>query len=187
MAKKKGTVSKAAKGKFGYFLMLDGNDFYYNTKFKPKCGEGDIVGIEFTPKGDTRGQIQSVKVLEDNSGGYDKSNSESGGGSSSSGGGGSGGGRQDSIVWQSCQKVASWLLPVLIEQGAVISKGKPDEKLTQIMGQYDALTYRLFVEASDPRNGAAFKENADISDESGEDSEEEASDDDDWDDDDEWS
>ena len=87
MAKVKGTVTRAGKGKFSYFVQLDGNDFYYNTKFEPPCGEGDVVGIEFEQKGPSRGNIKKIKVLTDNSGGYSSSNSErkqqsSGGGSS---------------------------------------------------------------------------------------------------------
>jgi len=193
MSKIKGTVSRAGKSKFSYFIQLDGNDFYYNTKFEPKCGEGDVVGVEFKPQGDTRGQIKMIKVLEDNSGGYAKANSEkgddwggsSGGGSKKSSGGGGGGDRQDSIVWQHSQEMAISLASQLLAAEAYAVKGKPDEKRVQIEGLVDELTARLFSDALDPRNSTAFKDNKVISEDSGE--EESGGDDDGWSDDDEWS
>ena len=195
MAKKKGTVSKAAKGKFGYFLMLDGEDFYFNTKFEPKCGEGDIVGIEFDPKGDTRGQVKKITVLTDNSGGYSKSNSESNSSAGDSWGGGNSGGkaasgggeRQDSIVWQHSQEMAISLANLLVAQEAFALKGKPDAKRVQLEGLVDELTARLFTDALNPRSSNAFKTNADIEEDAGE----QADGEDEWgngdNDDDEWS
>jgi hypothetical protein len=187
MAKKKGTVSKAGKSKFSYFVQLDGDDFYYNTKFKPKCGEGDVVGIEYARQNDQRGQIKNLKVLEDNSGGYDSSNSEKSYDtpSTSKRSGGGGGDRQNSIIWQSCQKVASVLLQAEVAAGAVASKGNPDSKAAEIKGRFDELTVSLFEDASDPKNSQTYKDVKGIeSDASNDDTE---SDDDEWDDgDDDW-
>ncbi len=181
MARKKGTVTKAGQGKFSYFLQLDGNDFYYNTKFEPKCGEGDVVGIEYEPKGDSRGQIKNVKILEDNSGGYKKANSEQSSGDwkgdSSGGGKAAGGGdRQDSIIWQHSQEMAIHFADVLLEKEAFAIKGKPDEKRIQITGLVDELTTKFFNDASDPRKSEAFTTNSEI-DEDASGSEEE---DDEW-------
>lgn len=191
MAKIKGTVSKASKGKFGYFLMLDGNDFYYNTKFEPKCGEGDVVGIEYDPKGPTRGNVKRVQILEDNTGGYANANSESGGGggnfSSGSRGGGSssnaGGDRQDSIITQHSQEMAISAAALIISNDAYAIKGKPDEKRVQIEGLIDELTAKFFLQAEKPRDtvlkGAAEIE-ADAADTDDSDSDDSWSDDDEW-------
>lgn len=161
MARKKGTVTKAAKSRFGYFLQLDGDQFYYNTKFEPKCGEGDVVGLEFTPKGDNRGQITKVKIFENNSGGYAKSNSESsssgGGGRSYGGGSSNSGNRDDSIVWQHSQEMALSAASLLLAQDAYAVKGKPDEKRTQIEGLIDVLTYKFFADAKDPLKCDAYR------------------------------
>lgn len=159
MAKKKGVVSKAGKSKFGYFLMLDGEDFYYNTKFEPKCGEGDVVGVEFKQTGPSRGQINKVVVLTNNSGGYSSSNSErkGGGGGGFSGGGTGGSDRQDSIIWQSCQKVASSLVAAEVAAGALASKGNAESKAIEIKGRFDELTFLLFADASDPKNSKTYE------------------------------
>ena len=164
MAKIKGTVTKAGKSKFSYFIQLDGNDYYYNTKFKPKCGEGDVVGVEFMDKGGTRGQINKLVVLTDNSGGYDKSNSERGGGfgggdggGSPRGGAGTGGQRNESITWQSCQKVSAQLVQTLVQAGAVASKGNPESKRAEIEGAFDELTTKLFEAALNPKASEAYK------------------------------
>lgn len=190
MARKKGTVTKAGKSKFSYYLQLDGDGHYYNTKFKPKCGEGDVVGIEFTPKGETRSQISSIKVLEDNSGGYDASNSErafGGGGSNYKKGGGASDDRQDSIIWQSCQKAAAELVSAAVAAGAIASKGNPDSKAAELKGYFDERVVSLFRDASDPKNSPTYKDVMGIEqDAAGGDSWDDDSGDDSWDDDDEW-
>ncbi len=187
MAKIKGTVTKASKAKYGYFLMLDGNDFYFNTKFEPKCGEGDVVGIEYEQKGESRGQIKRVQVLEDNSGGYKSSNSESSyGGKSGGNGGASGGSRQDSIIWQSCQKVAASLVAAEVAAGSVASSGNANSKQQEIKGRFDELTVALFEDASDPKNSDTYATVKGIEKDAG--GEESSNDDgDEWSDDDEWS
>lgn len=186
MARVKGTVTKAAKGKFSYFILLDGNDFYYNTKFEPKCGEGDVVGIEYTPKGDTRGNITKLKVLEDNSGGYSASNSERSGGGAAAYARSGGGDRQDSIIWQSCQKVAAALVQAEVTAGSLASKGTADSKQKEIKGRYDELTVSLFEDACDPRNSSTFKEVKGIEEDASAPEPSNESDSDEWDDD-EWS
>lgn len=190
MARKKGTVTRAGKSKFSYYIQLDGDQHYYNTKFKPKCGEGDVVGLEFNKQNDQRSQIKSIKVLESNSGGYDSSNSERGtgsaGGSSRSN---SGGDRQDSIIWQSCQKVAAVLVEAEVAAGAVAAKGNPESKSAEIKGRFDELTVSLFEDASDPRKSKTYADVKGIEKDAGDDSGDgwdDAGDDDNWDDDDEW-
>jgi hypothetical protein len=175
--RKKGTVSRAGKSKFSYFLQLDGEDFYYNTKFKPKCGEGDVVGIEFDQKADNRGQVKNVKVFEDNSGGYDASNSESpqsgGGGGGSFGGSkpqsGGGGDRQDSIIWQHSQEMACRVADVLFAAGTLASKGNTESKREEILSTVDELTVRYFDDASNPKGCAAYKTVRGIQEDAGED------------------
>lgn len=169
MSKIKGTVSKAGKGKFSYFVLLDGNDFYYNTKFEPKCGEGDVVGIEFTPKGESRGQISKCVVLEDNSGGYAKANSETSGGAGSSGSGsrssnsgsgsnrGSGGDRNASIVCQHSQEMAIRTSEIILANEAFAVKGKADARFTQIVALIDTLTVKFYNDALDPEAAEFIK------------------------------
>ncbi len=67
MSRAKGKVARIGDGKFdSKYIMLDNKDgFYFNTKFDPKCGVGDVVGITYTPKGETRGNISKVEILED--------------------------------------------------------------------------------------------------------------------------
>lgn len=156
----KGTVTKAGKSKFSYFLMLDGNNYYYNTKFKPKCGEGDVVGIEYNDKGGNRGQITNVKIFESNSGGYDASNSErqgsfAGGQQRQSSGGGPD--RNEAITWQSCQKTAGAVVSALAAVGAIASKGNPESKRAEVEAAFDELTVRLFEDALNPRASKTFK------------------------------
>ena len=180
MARKKGTVTRAGKSKFSYFLQLDGDDFYFNTKFEPKCGEGDVVGIEYNKQNDQRGQVSKITVIDDNSGGYQKSNSErgSGGGGKSSGGGNDN--RQDSICWQSSRKDALVLTGILTSNDLVkIPKG--DKGRVVIEALIDEITVGYFKDALDPRSSKALKDMQEIEDDSKEDK-----DDDDWDDDDSW-
>ncbi len=153
MAKRKGTVSRVGKGQYSYFIQLDGDGFYFNTKYEPKCGEGDVVGIEFTKKDDKRGQIKNVTILEQNSSGYKASASNSGGGS---GGGGGGGDRQDSIVYQSSRKDAIVFVTLLLTNEAFAIKGKPEDMRVQLEELLDEITGRFFKDASDPRKSNAL-------------------------------
>ena len=150
----KGTVTKVGKGKFSYFIVLDDNGFYWNTKFEPKCGEGDVVGIEGTRKNEQRGQISKVKVLESNSSGYpgDAPAAPKSGGYASP----AGGNRQDSIMWQSSRKDALVLAEILLSNEAFAAKGKPDAKRLQIEALVDEVTVRFFKDASDPTKCAAY-------------------------------
>lgn len=197
MARIKGTVTKAGKSQYSYYVMLDGADFYYNTKFKPKCGEGDVVGIEFTKKAANRGQISKLKVLENNSGGYDASNSERG----NSGSGGprpnyrassaEGGDRQDSIIWQHSQEMALSAADLLIQAGGFVPKGKDAEtKKLDVLTLVDELTVRYFEDASNPKQSKAYKETKGVEADAGDpddwDSPSNEASDDDWDDSDEW-
>lgn len=151
----KGTVTGVGKGKFSYFVILDESGFYWNTKFEPKCGKGDVVGIEGVRKDDKRGQIQKLKVLESNSNGYEASAPSKPSGGYSSGGGG--GDRQDSIVWQSSRKDALVLAGLLLSNEAYAIKGKPDAKQQQIEALVDEITVRYFESASDPKSSDAYK------------------------------
>jgi hypothetical protein len=193
MARKKGTVTKAGKSKFSYYLQLDGDSHYYNTKFKPKCGEGDVVGIEYNQQNDQRSQVKSIKVLESNSGGYDSSNSERnyGGGAAKSGGGtGMSNDRQDSIIWQSCQKVAAELTRAAVDAEAIASKGTPDSKAAEIKGYFDENVVSLFRDASDPKNSLTYKNIMGIEKDAGEEPSKDDWDEgggDAWDEDDDWS
>lgn len=168
MSRIKGTVTGEGKSQYSYFVQLDGNPFYYNTKYEPKSGIGDVVGIEFEPKGDTRGNIKKLQVLEKNSDGY---KGGAGGGSgraaSSPSAATAGGDRQDSIVWQHSQEMAIRLAWFITDSGAYSVKGKTDEKRIQIEGLVDELTARLFNDAMDPRKSAAFTTAAEITADSG--------------------
>ncbi len=155
MSKIKGTVTRAGKGQYSYFLQLDGNDFYYNTKFKPKCGEGDGVGIEFTSKDDSRGQITNVKVFEENSGGYDKSNSEKSEGGGGKSGGGGGTDRNQSIVYQSSRKDALVFVGILLGAEAFAVKGKADARRVQLDELLDEYTRKFYAAAIDPASAVA--------------------------------
>ncbi len=66
MSRAKGKVARIGDGKYSKYIMLENKDgFYFNTKYDPKCGVGDVVGITYTPKGETRGNITKVEILED--------------------------------------------------------------------------------------------------------------------------
>ena len=131
MSKIKGTVTGVGKSQYSYFVRLDGNPFYYNTKYEPKCGEGDVVGIEFEQKGDARGNIKKLTVLEKNSDGY---KGDAGGGKSagSARSAPAGGDRQDSIVWQHSQEMALRLSTLILANGGYAVKRKTDEKRLQV-------------------------------------------------------
>ena len=169
----KGIVSKTGKGKYSYYIRLDGDSVYYNTKFEPKCNEGDTVGIEFEPKGETRANIKNIKIFERGSGAPPK---QFGGGSAPAA---SGGDRQDSIICQHSQEMAISYLAVLLEQGAVKVTGNPEAKRTQLDATLGELTVRFFKEAEKPRDSSAFKTERELEKDLGEDEPEE----DGWDDD----
>lgn len=174
MSKIKGTVSGVGKGKFSYFITLESKDgFYFNTKYEPKCGKGDVVGIEYEQKAENRGNVKRVEVLEDN--GAPKG--VQGGGGEGGGSGGkaeTGGARQDSIVWQHSQEMALLLAGTLLSNEAFIIKGKADEKRVQIEELVDELTVRLFKDAMKPLDSEAYKTAGGIdSDSGGEESEKE--------------
>ena len=153
MAKVKGTVTGVGKGKYSHFVLIDTKDgYYFNTKFEPKCGEGDVVGIEYDDKGE-RGNITKLKVLEKNSSGYQPSNS---------GGGSQGGSRQDSIVWQSSRKDALVLIGMLLDAAAIKLPSKSDAKRVVIEELVDEATATYFNAATDPRNCKAFTSNTEV-------------------------
>lgn len=161
MAKIKGTVKVVGDGKFSKFVMLEERDgFYLNTKFDPKCGVGDVVGIVYTPKGDTRGNITKLTVLTDSGSpkGVQAREEKSGGG-----GDGSYAGRQDSIVYQSSRKDALVFLALLVEQGAIkLAGAKAEPKREQLEEYLDEITATFFKAASDPTNSPALKNAAEI-------------------------
>jgi len=169
MAKQKGTITKVTKGKFGYAVLLAERDgFYFNTKFNPSdCGEGDVVGIDFTQKGENRGNVTKITLITDNGGpkGHQEAASDWSEGSSSGGGSApAGGDRNDRITWQSCQKVAAPLLATLVASNAIAlpAKTKAPERYDILVAAYDTLVVKLFNDASDPRSSAAFKGEAAI-------------------------
>jgi hypothetical protein len=155
-SKRKGTVSKIGKSKFSYFIQLDGDGHYFNTKFNPKCGEGDVVGITFDRKNDQRSQIKDVKLLEDKGGpkGYQDSGGDFGGGGSSNKGGGfkAEPGRQDSIVYQSSRKDALVLAGIILSNDAIKLPKDADKRRTVIEALVDETTATYFAAASDPKS-----------------------------------
>lgn len=165
MAKQKGTVSKIGKGKFGFFLMLGERDgFYFNTKFEPKVGEGDVVGIDYTPKGDTRGNVSKVTMLTDNGGpkGATAAPASTSRYSASPD-------RQDSIVYQSSRKDALVFLGLLVEQGGVKLAGAADAKRLQLTELLDEITVEFFKAAEKPRESNALSTEASVAKDSADD------------------
>lgn len=164
MAKVKGTVFRAGQSKFGFYVKLDGDEAFYNSKYEPKCSEGDVVGIEFVAKGKSK-NITKLVVLEKGSG---ASKASSGGKSTG------GGDRQDSIVWQHSQEIAARLTSILVANGAVELPAKgADKRSTAIVGTFDALTYVLFTAAIDPRESAVYKAEAGVAEDAEEEKEDE--------------
>jgi hypothetical protein len=143
----KGTVAKVIKGQYGYGVILQNQDgYYYNTKYDPKCETGDVVGIEHVNTKPNASQIKSIQTLE------------KGPGAPAAGGGGAqSGGRQDSIIWQSCQKVASWLVQAKVAAGAL-----EDPSSAGIDREFDKQTYRLYKDASDPTNSSTYRNMAEL-------------------------
>ena len=178
-SKRKGTVSKIGKNKYSFYLLLDEDNFYFNTKFDPKCGVGDVVGITFDKKADNRGQVKDIKLLEDNGGpkGFQES---SGGGYS----GGKGGGykadpdRQASIVYQSSRKDALHLAEIIVSNEAIKLPKDADKRRTIIEALVDETTLAYFKAAINPSEAMKSEEDveADASvedwDEGGDDSDE---------------
>ena len=154
----KGTVTAAAKSKFGYFVQLaEAGGAYFNSKYEPKCNEGDVVGIEYHPKknGQPGGNISKLKVLEKNANPRSRTTSSASGAGSDS--------RQDSIVWQHSQEMAIRAAPLFIEQGAYKVGGKtPDDKMGVLASLIDGLTVNYFRDAIDPRSSTAFKDSAEV-------------------------
>jgi len=182
MAKIKGTVSNTGEGKFSKFIMLEEREgFYFNTKFEPKCGKGDVVGIEYEQKGDTRGNIKKIVVLEDNGGAAAKDTWDDAPAGDTKYNPGSAkvvtGNRQDSIVWQSSRKDALVLAGILLGAEAFKPKGAVDAKRVQIEALVDEITTNYFADASDPRNSAAFKDAEGINEDASEPEDESDSDD----------
>lgn len=162
MAKRKGTVSKIGKSQYSFYIQLDSDGFYFNTKYDPKCGIGDTVGITFDKKNDQRGQITDVKLLNDS--GSPK------GFQGNPGGGGGGGykaepGRQDSIVYQSSRKDALVLAGLIVSNEAIKLPKAADARRTVIEELVTETTARFFADASDPK--AAIKGAQDVEDDAG--------------------
>lgn len=183
MSKKKGTVTRVGKGQYSYYIQIDTMDgFYFNTKYEPKCGTGDVVGIEFNKKDDKRGNVQKVTILEKNSKGYDPAPKGGSGGTVVSSD------RNESIVFQSSRKDALVFLTLLLEQAAFATKGAAGTKEEQLTLKLDELTAAFYADAIDPSKsdalaGAAEEAEEDKEDEFEEDDDEEQGDfDDEWDD-----
>ncbi len=188
MAKRKGTVSKIGKSKYSYFIQLDGDGHYFNTKYDPKCGVGDVVGVEFEPKGEQRSQIKKVVTLDDKGG--PKGYQDSGGGYGGGGGGGSykNDNRQESIIFQSSRKDALVLVGLLLDHETVkVPKGDPGRVVIEEL--VDEVTARFIKDASNPseafKNAKAAEKDADDDWDDSDDSS--PSNSGDWDDDDDWS
>lgn len=184
MSKRKGTVTKIGKSQYSYYIQLDGDSHYFNTKYNPKCGVGDVVGITFDPKGEQRSQIKDVKILEDKGG---PKGMQDGGGSGGGSGGGGGykaePGRQDSIVYQSSRKDALVLTDILVSNDAIKLPKDADKRRTIIEALVDETTVAYFAAASNPK--AAMKAEEEVkadADDDWEDSDDEKSDDfdDEW-------
>ncbi|KKN32961.1 hypothetical protein LCGC14_0808330 [marine sediment metagenome] len=157
MSRKKGTVTAAARSQYGYFVQLqETDDFYYNTKFEPPCGVGDVVGIAYEDKGKGRGNVTKIKLLESNGPGFQKkapAKREGAGG----GGGYNDPARQDSIIFQSSRKDALVFIDLLLRNEAFAIKGKADAKAVQISELLTKVTAKFFADAADPRNSEVLK------------------------------
>ncbi len=115
MSRAKGKVARIGDGKFSKYIMLDNKDgFYFNTKYNPKCGVDDVVGITYTPKGETRGNITKVEILEDAGG--PKGVQEN---ARVYSGGGGGGDRNASIIMQHSQEMALRYVTLLLSAEAI--------------------------------------------------------------------
>lgn len=140
----KGVVARIVKNRYGFGVILANHDgFYFNTKYQPKFNEGDEVGLEFAQKSSTSAQILKAQVFNAGVGAPAPQRSARPGQSAYVGGDS----RQDSIIWQSCQKVAAALV------GEVLNI----EDIEKVLPTFDALTARLFEDANNPRESAAYK------------------------------
>lgn len=163
MSKCKGTVTAQGKSQYSFYVQLDTKDgFYFNTKFEPKSGIGDVVGIEYEAKGDKRGNVQKITILEDNGGPKGVQKKASGSGYKAEPG------RQDSIVFQSSRKDALMLVGILLNVEAFALKGKPDARRVQLEELLDEVTARFFKDASAPLKSAVLTANAEIEEDAGE-------------------
>ena len=195
-SKRKGTVSKIGKSKYSFFVQLDGDGFYFNTKFDPKAGVGDVVGITYDQKAENRGQVKDIKLLEDNGGpkGYqdDGGSSYSGGSSNSGGGGGGGNARTESIVYQACLKGVPAIVQLLVDNGGVKlpPESKPDARRIVLEELTDELLAKYTNRALNPTDvlkaAKGVDDDAEASEGQSESSTSEESSSNDWDDDD-WS
>src|SRR5690606_50439 len=161
MARVRGVVFRAGQSKFGYYVKLDGNDQFFNTKYPPKCEEGDEVGIEYTQKGKSA-NITKLVVLS-------KAGPKNQGGNGSP----TPADRNDSIVWQSSRKDAIEMAGLLLAHGAVKMPKGEDARAVIIAGLVDKLTYHFFNDAVDPRNSATFKNEAGVQEDAAEEPEQE--------------
>lgn len=150
MAKVRGVVFRAGKSKFGYYVKLDGNETFFNTKYEPKCEQGDEVGIEYVQKGRSC-NISKLVVLS-------KAGRREQGGN----GNPAPADRNDSIVWQSSRKDAIAAADLLLRNGAVKLPKTEDGRAAIIAGLVDKLTYVYFNDAVDPRNSSTFKNEAGV-------------------------
>jgi hypothetical protein len=166
MSKIQGTISNDCKkkGTYGWHIMLEEKDgFYLNTKFEPKCGRGDVVGVEYEQKKENAGNIKRLVVLEDNGGqaAASSSASEWNDAPKSAGKAPPAGNRQDSIVWQSSRKDALVLASLLVET-KTFKVPAGDKGRVAIEGLIDEVTYTFFNAANDPRNCEAFVTNTEV-------------------------
>lgn len=152
MQKIKGIVDKTGKGRYSWYVRLRDDERYFNTRYEPKCNEGDEVGIKYEPKGASRGNIQELVVLNKNASpptrrGY-------------STGGSGGDARQQSIVWQHSQGAAARLLLVMSNESAIPGTDpgeNPSVRFANIRALFDQFTAQLYHDAMDPENSEAFK------------------------------
>ena len=160
MSKTKGIVTRIGDGKFSKYIMIDTKDgFYFNTKYNPKCGVGDTVGIEFESKGDTRGNVKKVVILNDAGG--PKGVQESSGGGSGGAGGQAGGARQDSIVFQSSRKDALVFVGLLVSTESIKLPKAADRE--EFLGNLvDSVTAHYFAAASDPKKSGVLAASEEI-------------------------
>ena len=164
MSKTKGKVKLVGSGRFSKFVMLEERDgFYFNTKFDPPCGIGDIVGIEFEPKGDMRGNIKRIVVITDN--GAPKGVQESAADSPSGGGGD----KTPSIVWQHSQEMAIRFVSTLVSSESIKlpAAAKREDFLVGLVDGYtekfntEGLSAKLFTADDEPTDEAPAAEPTD--------------------------
>lgn len=193
MARRKGKVSKIGKSKYSFFIQLDGDGHYFNTKYNPKCGVGDVVGLTYEPKGEQRSQIKDVKLLEDNGGpkGYQESSGGGFGGGSSKGGGSyaSDPDRQASIIYQSSRKDALVMAELILSNDGIKLPKAEDARRTVIEELVSEFTLSFFTDASNPSKATAGAKAVSDDAEGGDDDswdEPESGGSDDWDDGDDW-